>query len=383
MKKVFLSILFAVVLFGVVYPAQAQDEQSSYREQLKKAIIGYPMGHSGVFLFLGSGTNLNTLGPEFYPIIGLNDPNAVPFLLNVLQNGPDWSEEELSRASPSIGANTYRYVARCYAALCLGYIGDPRALEPLLEILNNKDIETYPHHPLRPQSDVYNLRAYTAFALGYLGDRRAVDPLIRSLREDGFVECIYALIRLQTITATPVIVQVASEHNMFRRNVAISHCLEYMLKVKFTSRTAERDRRYQTIDQFPELGLVYIRDYYGTLWQHWLKAGDKYAREQFEKYYPQLKAALKDRPNARSLHIVLKERMLKGGVAVVPHLIAEIEKGDTSLIPVVAKLTDPGIPRIRSFYPQLSETATRDKVLEWWRRNKRKWTVFQPEITEK
>ena len=138
MKKVFLYILFAVVLFGVVWPAQAQDEQSSYREQLKKAIIDWPVDRSGVFHFLSSGLNLSTPGPEFYPVVGFRDPNAVPFLLDVLQNGPGWSDDEFPKWFTRERADMNRYVARCYAALCLGYIGDPRALEPLLEILNNK-----------------------------------------------------------------------------------------------------------------------------------------------------------------------------------------------------------------------------------------------------
>ena len=160
-KTVFLNILFVVILLAVVRPAQAQDEQSSYREQFKKVIINWPVNITGVFNFL-SRVGWNSLGPQFIPVVGLSDPNAVPFHINVLQNGPDWSDNEIRKGR----ADMYRYVARCYAALCLGYIGDSRAFDPLLAVLNNKNIETYPHRSSSARNREYNLRAYAAFALG-------------------------------------------------------------------------------------------------------------------------------------------------------------------------------------------------------------------------
>ncbi|MDD3928153.1 MAG: HEAT repeat domain-containing protein, partial [bacterium] len=57
------------------------------------------------------------------------------------------------------------------AAIALGYIGDKRALEPLLEVYGmpyqNNDVEYY----------VLNLRKSAALALGLLGDERAVEKL--------------------------------------------------------------------------------------------------------------------------------------------------------------------------------------------------------------
>jgi hypothetical protein len=76
--------------------------------------------------------------------------------------------------------------------------------------------------------------------------------------------------------------------------------------------------------------------------------------------------------------------MLKGGVAVVPRLITEIEKGDNSLIPVASELTKPRIrSRIKVLSPKLQKNATRYEALEWWKKNKQKWTVFQSKIPEK
>ena len=208
-----------------------------------------------------------------------------------------------------------------------------------------------------------------------------MDPLIQSLRQDGFIECIYALARLEAVTAVPAIVKVASDRNLFN-NVDIHHCLEYILKVRFTLRTAGEDYRYKVCDQFPEVGTVHLRDAHRTLWQHWIKAGDKYAKEQFKEYYPQWKAALKDKPNAPSRHRALQERMLKGGVAAMPYVIAEIEKGDVSFIPVAAKLTKPRARRIKDTGPQLPEKATQTEAKEWWKKNKQKWTIFQPAEVE-
>lgn len=374
-------ILFVVMLFIMANSALAQNDQNPYRRQLKEVILERRLGRSGVFSFLSSGASLNT-PPGFYPITGLHDPNAIPFLLDVFQNGPDWSEDELPRGTPREKADIYRYVARCYAALSLGYIGDSRAFDPLLAVLNNKNVKTQASRLGSPKSDDYNLRAYAAFALGYLGDQRAVNPLIKSLREDGFIECIYALARLEAITSVPVIVQVASDRKMFG-NFAINRCLEYMLKVRFTSRTAGKDRIYQIIDQFPELGTVHVSDKRRIVWQHWIKAGDKFAKERFEQYYPQWKAALKDKPNAHGLHRDLKERMLSGGIAALPYLIAEMEKGDSSLVPVAAKLTRPRIRRVKDLSPELSENAKQADALKWWQKNKQKWTVFQTKTSEK
>ena len=354
-------------------PCLAQQAQDSYSELLKKAVIRAGTNRVGIFRFLSPNAGWYPPGPHFSPDIGLSDPNATPFLINVLQNGPDWSDDEL----PEGWSGIFHYVARCYAALCLGNIGDIQAYDPLLTILNNTALEPYQYDSNSSRKSEYNLRSYAAFALGCLGDRRAVEPLIKSLKQDGFVECIYALARLEAVTAVPSIVKVASDRNLFN-NVDVHHCLEYILKVRFTLRTADKNYRYKVIDQFPEVGTVHLRDAHRALWQHWIKAGDKYAKEQFKEYYPQWKAALRDKPNAPSRHRTLQERMLKGGVAAVPYVIAEIENGDVSFIPVAAKLTKPRARRIKDFSPQLSEKATQEEVKEWWKINKQKWIIFQP-----
>jgi len=54
------------------------------------------------------------------------------------------------------------------AVRVLGEIGDPKAVDPLIEVLKNKD-------------ETYEVRGSAAIALGEIGDPRAVDPLIEAL----------------------------------------------------------------------------------------------------------------------------------------------------------------------------------------------------------
>ena len=63
------------------------------------------------------------------------------------------------------------YYVRAYAAMRLGQIGDPRAVEPLIAALQEDDSES--------------VRQYAAEALGEIRDPRAVEPLISALQEDG------------------------------------------------------------------------------------------------------------------------------------------------------------------------------------------------------
>jgi len=69
--------------------------------------------------------------PGLERIKGINTPDAVPYLIDVLLNGPDWKEEK--GVSPNI--------ARCSAARILGQIRDKRAVEPLIEVLKVLSIQ--------------------------------------------------------------------------------------------------------------------------------------------------------------------------------------------------------------------------------------------------
>ena len=133
-------------------------------------------------------------------------------------------------------------------------------------------------------------------------------------------------------------------------------------------RSVRQDHNAYTIVQFPEAGSGQYPDIYRILWQHWLKMGDRYAKEQFDKYYPQWRDALRNKADAPSLHGVLLERMLDGGVAALPFIIDEIDRGDDRLVPVVAELTKGRGSGLRS-------DATRADRLGSWKENKGKWII--------
>ena len=87
--------------------------------------------------------------------------------------------------------------ARKSAAVALGEIGDSRAVEPLIKILNDlnsnvrwaaaealKKIGESAVEPLIESLKDEKIRILAAVALGEIGDFRAVEPLIESLKDD-------------------------------------------------------------------------------------------------------------------------------------------------------------------------------------------------------
>jgi len=68
--------------------------------------------------------------------------------------------------------------------------------------------------------------------------------------------------------------------------------------------------------------------------------------------------------------------MLSGGLAVLPCLMDEIEKGDESLLWMVESVKQ---GRILNFNKDRlsTETATRASSQNWWRNNKEKWLVIE------
>jgi HEAT repeat protein len=75
--------------------------------------------------------------------------------------------DEAVRTLMMVVANTNEdLIARGRAALMLGKLGDPRAVEPLIRALDAPGFQT----PL-----------YAAQSLGKLGDPRAIEPLLRAI----------------------------------------------------------------------------------------------------------------------------------------------------------------------------------------------------------
>jgi hypothetical protein len=119
----------------------AKDSSEPYSELLRKAV------EKAQWLYHGSDFTLlrhiRHAGfedskwikdpPEFIPLVeGLDEPNAVPFLVKVIYEGPNWDKE--LPGSRLIG---YENAGRCYSVLSLAVSGDPVAFAVLSDILEN------------------------------------------------------------------------------------------------------------------------------------------------------------------------------------------------------------------------------------------------------
>ncbi len=139
------------------------------KEVSKAAALGERTRSGDPYLGLPLRTERSARG--FAPAGGghapLYAPEAVPFLMGVVEHGP-------------IGSNLlgtkYDDLARCYTALSLGFIKDSRALEPLVEALKGEVREDRERPVWLP--------IFAARALAMLGDYRAVDPLIEAMQHE-------------------------------------------------------------------------------------------------------------------------------------------------------------------------------------------------------
>jgi len=306
-------------------------------------------------------------GPKFAPVKGLDDPGVVPFLIDVLENGPSWIDEKLLKVRGGI----HPHIARCYAALCLGAIGDQRAYDPLVKMLQQGDFLEDKFDITYNRRDRYHISDYAAVALGYLGDPRAVDPLITAMKESGREWAVYGLTRLRDTRAVKPIIEYALKND--RLDYMLHRCLEHISRAHFDFKYADTIRRC-TIRQFPELGEHDLQSAYRILWRHWLKEGDRYAKRQFYEYYPKWERLCKERSSDRFSQGHVLFDMTRGGVAALPFIMVEIEKGDESLVLAVEFLKAGG-PVDRSLDHTLPTDAGAE-CLQWWAENRPKWTVF-------
>jgi len=112
------------------------------------------------------------------------------------------------------------------------------------------------------------------------------------------------------------------------------------------------------------------------MYVEWWHEGRKHAAEQFETLYQQwkgLKAQGQDNGAADQY-----ERIRGLGIAALPYIIEKVEQGDGDLIPLVSRLTSGagGAPdAVRS-------RASAAECLDWWDKNKQKWTLPPLETEE-
>jgi HEAT repeat protein len=99
----------------------------------------------------------------------LRDVNKERRRTAVMKLGMLGGDEAVRHLMMIVGNKHEDLIVRGRAALMLGKLGDPRAVEPLISALDAPGFQT----PL-----------YAVQALGKLGDRRAIEPLKRMLSTD-------------------------------------------------------------------------------------------------------------------------------------------------------------------------------------------------------
>lgn len=322
---------------------------------------------------------LQTGVSSFRPIQGLDNPEVVPFLNDFVVNGPNLPGEKKLRLRS--------YVECCYATLCLGYIGDKRAFEPLVKVMQDED---YLADEFESSSDYdrrYPISGYTALALGYLGDTRAIEPLLiemekhKSERTSSLI--ITAIVMFRDIRTIKPIITYTSSLKFYLSG--INEYLEQLTGVRFrfgSSIALKEDIKY-----IPELEKMDLTDVRKVVWQYWWKYRDEYAKQWFDQSYSIYKRRRENAPDEEARKKIGIGNMLRGGVAALPLLIETIEKGDESLIPVVAGKTkqynlsdtNKGLPPLAQAetdkVKRLPPTATRAETLDWWVKNKDQWIL--------
>ncbi len=331
----------------------AQGSSQAYSQLLKEAVFKSSRYRGGPKLLTTYRRNSQLPGsPRFIPLVeGLDDSNAVPFLLKVIYEGPDWDPND------RFSQPRYQHIAKCYAVLSLASSGDPSSFSVLTDILqSDPDLVNagLVGHTLRK----HDIRMYAAVGLYILGEPNAVELLVRMLRDDNPKvkhQCLWALAGIGDLRALKSIMEVASDEDI--DGLALHTCLQKMTKVKFSFETSIK-RRDISIKAFPELDTAKLgTDFYKKVWQHWYKVGKSWTAQQFEKRYQARKKAPKNTK--------YKPRLDTLGIPALPFMIEKVKLGENAFIPLISRLVDQELPK----------DATHQQCLEWWEKNKHKWLI--------
>ncbi len=378
----------------------SETAEETYSAVLLKAIEPhhYAFSNDPGFTWLQSA-GLNPLSGiifDYSPLEGFRDPNAVPWLVNVALNGPSgsqWHSEVMIRRCGGFAV----HLARCAATLNLGLLRDQRAYEPLVYLLQHGNMLEQEYEVRFKPKEKYDIRAHAAQALGYLGDRRAVGLLLAVVHDEqntervrsavyglgflgdsratrtiiGLMEdknqsvymrktCFESLARMRDMTALPNMIQAARDlelgyqgHDWFR----------FMTRTTFVISLRGRDRNL-IVESMPELGMT--KDYM-KIWEHWLKTGKSKVAADFSARHQEWKQSRQTHANNSQVQIRRKNEMRGLGIAALPHIMDAIDHGDTELIGL--------IPDVIGRCDEIDEKATREQVLEWWNKNKKRWTI--------
>ena len=133
------ALLIMLILLTLIFNQICFSEETSksYPDLLNKAVGKAWKSKIGKYQLLGRGSigGWNHWGfsgsPEHIRFVeGLDEKEAVPFLLGVIQNGPGWPKKN-SKGD----INLRPHIARCYAVLCLASTKDAQAYPVLVNLL--------------------------------------------------------------------------------------------------------------------------------------------------------------------------------------------------------------------------------------------------------
>jgi len=349
----------------------AENDSKSYSDLLKEAIRKAGMYRSGFKLLsqvpvMGRDWE-GTAPPEYIRFVdGLDEKEAVPFLLYVIKNGPDWPTDEFkgynSRLAP--------HIARCYAVLCLASTNDSQAYPVLTDLLQNGAYLVDPNIGDEIKKK-YDIRKYAAAGLGILADGRAVDLLVTVLDDmnpEVKYQSMFALAKIKDTRAIEPILNASEKYEVDQ--FSLHSCMKKLTKTKISLAEGFHDKRASISPDFPELGEMKLSEEpYKKIWQHWFKIGKNWTQEKFEEKYGKYTKEKRNHPKHETAIRYERRRIATLGVAALPLIIKKIEQGETDLIPLVSELTD----------NQINENADVSDVLIWWQTNKNRWTIPFPE----
>ena len=359
--NIFILVLITFVLNQFCFSL----EESKYSDLLKEAVnkarqsrAGYMIESLEFWGFVGV--------PKFRPFVeDLDTKEAVPFLLDVIKKGPNWPKEDLvglyhQQIAP--------HIARCYAVLCLASIKDPQAYSVLTDLLKNGTYLGDPNNIDDETKQKYDIKLYAAIGLGILGDDRAVDSLITSLYNPNQLVRNQSMIALAKISDMRTIESIlnATEKNKLD-DFALDACLYKMTKYR-SPNVLNRNEKTLTFLDFPEMNAIKLEENPHTkLWQHWFKTGKNLMKQKFEGKYNEYSDVKHSRPNEKSAISSTRNKIAELGVVALPLIIEKIEKGETDLTPLVSQLTN----------NKVKSDAEAKEVLNWWKENKERWTIFK------
>ena len=379
----------------------SMEASRSYSELLKGAVRGAGQYHGrGYELYSPRGSYEGMIPemewPVFRCVAGLGEKEAVPFLVEVITNGPDWPIEEF-KGYYRIGP----HIARCYAAMCLASTRDRRAYPVLIDLLQNGAYlgelsvpeESDDHATVTAEAgfrrtgeapfgrgaidrgvvkgdlEGYDVRAYAAIGLGILGEPNAVGLLVEALDSDSSQlrrESFLALARIGDMRVTEAMIKQAGNDESIRAST-FGFGMSCFVRIVFSSKLHRNETETAvSFTDFPELGKIDTKQYPSKkAWQHWFKVGRKWTRQQSAIKYNNWKETKKKYPQ-QEYSIKKKARELaKLGIAALPFLIDRIAEGETEWIEQVSTLTR----------GKIKKDAGREDVLQWWNKNKARWII--------